>query len=44
MAMCANNPGKARGKCPSKALAREFMHKKRKKRSRYEKPDKHGFY
>ena len=27
MAMCAHNPGKAQGKCPSKAVAREFSHK-----------------
>jgi hypothetical protein len=43
MAMCANNPGKARGKCPSKSVAREFMHKRKKKRT-MPKPDKHGFY
>jgi len=27
MAMCAKNPSKARGKCPSKVVAEEFMHK-----------------
>ena len=27
MAMCAHSPGKARGKCPSKKVAREFSHK-----------------
>lgn len=26
MAMCAHNPGAARGKCPSKAVASEFVH------------------
>lgn len=24
MAMCAHDPGKAKGKCPSKKVAREF--------------------
>lgn len=24
MAMCAHSPGKARGKCPPKAVAKEF--------------------
>lgn len=32
MAMCAHNPSKARGKCPSKAVAREFSHKRQGKR------------
>lgn len=27
MAICAHNPGKARGKCPSKKVAKEFSHK-----------------
>lgn len=27
MAMCAHNPSKAYGKCPSKKVAREFSHK-----------------
>jgi len=27
MAMCANNPSKAQGKCPSKKVAREFSHR-----------------
>jgi len=35
MRMCAHNPGAAKGKCPSKKVAREFMHTKKKKR----KPD-----
>lgn len=39
MAMCAHNPSKAYGKCPSKKVAREFSHK-----SKRTKPDKHGFY
>jgi hypothetical protein len=26
MAMCAHDPGKARGKCPSKSVASEFDH------------------
>jgi len=43
MAICAHTPGKARGKCPSRAVAEEFSHKpaqgysapkKRKKRDR----------
>jgi len=28
MGMCAHNPGKAHGKCPSKEVAREFSHKR----------------
>lgn len=43
MAMCVNSPEKARGKCPSKSVAREFMHKKRKKRT-VPKPDRYGYY
>jgi hypothetical protein len=37
MALCYSNPHKAKGKCPSRAVAREFMHmkKKRKKRRGY---------
>lgn len=27
MAICAHSPGKAKGKCPSKEVAREFSHK-----------------
>lgn len=27
MAICAHTPGKARGKCPSKKVAREFSFK-----------------
>lgn len=27
MGMCAHNPGKARGRCPSKAVAEEFEHR-----------------
>ena len=27
MGMCANNPGKAKGKCPPKKVAKEFSHK-----------------
>lgn len=27
MAMCSHSPGKARGKCPSREVAREFSHK-----------------
>lgn len=27
MAMCANNPSKARGDCPSTAVAKEFEHR-----------------
>lgn len=27
MAMCAKNPGKAKGKCPPKKVAEEFAHK-----------------
>lgn len=34
MAMCANNPGKARGKCPSKKVAREFSRMGGKKKKR----------
>ena len=26
MALCATNPSKAKGKCPPKKVAREFMH------------------
>ena len=26
MAMCAHNPDKARGKCPPKSVAEEFVH------------------
>lgn len=29
MAMCAKSPGKARGKCPSKAVAKKFARKPR---------------
>ena len=29
MAMCVHNPEKARGKCPSKAVAKEYMHRER---------------
>lgn len=48
MAICAHDPGKARGKCPSHKVAQEFSHKpasgyKRKKRT-VPKPDKHGYY
>lgn len=32
MAMCAHSPSKARGKCPSKKVAREFSHKAKRKR------------
>ena len=31
MAICAHEPGKARGKCPSKKVAREFSFKRKKK-------------
>lgn len=27
MAMCAHSPGKAKGRCPSKKVAKEFSHK-----------------
>jgi hypothetical protein len=27
MAMCANNPGSARGRCPSHEVAEEFSHR-----------------
>lgn len=27
MAMCAHNPEKAKGKCPSRKVAKEFSHK-----------------
>lgn len=27
MAMCAKNPGKAKGACPPKSVAEEFSHK-----------------
>jgi hypothetical protein len=27
MAMCAHSPGKAKGKCPPKEVAKEFSHK-----------------
>lgn len=27
MAICAHEPGKSKGKCPSKKVAREFSHK-----------------
>jgi hypothetical protein len=33
MQMCLHSPQKAQGKCPSKKVAREFSHKKRKRRS-----------
>ena len=39
MAMCATNPGKAIRKCPTKAVAREFMHLKK-----APKKNAHGFY
>jgi len=29
MAMCANNPGMAKGKCPPKKVAQEFSHLKK---------------
>jgi hypothetical protein len=29
MALCANAPAKARGKCPPKGVAREYAHKPR---------------
>lgn len=44
MGMCAHNPGKAHGKCPSKSVAREFAHKRRKKRRTVPVPNKHGYY
>lgn len=43
MAMCAHNPGKAKGKCPSKEVAREFSHKKKKHFS-IPRKDKRGYY
>lgn len=27
MAMCAHNPGEAKGKCPPQKVAKEFSHK-----------------
>ena len=44
MAMCAHNPGKARGNCPSKEVAREFSHKVKRKKRTVPKPDRHGYY
>ena len=35
MRMCAHSPGKARGKCPPKKVAREFMHTKKKRKPDY---------
>ena len=34
MAMCAHNPSKAKGKCPSKKVAQEFSHGPTKKRKK----------
>lgn len=31
MAICAHSPSKAKGKCPSKKVAREFSHGPKKK-------------
>lgn len=31
MRMCAHSPEKARGKCPSKKVAKEFEHMKKKR-------------
>jgi hypothetical protein len=49
MAICAHSPGKAKGKCPSRAVAEEFSHKrgdpqigkKRKKAARSEAIGRH---
>lgn len=35
MAICSHTPSKARGKCPSKKVAREFSFKPRKKKPDY---------
>ncbi len=35
MAMCAHSPGKARGKCPPRKVAREFSHAPKKKGGSY---------
>lgn len=42
--MCAHTPSKARGKCPSKAVAREFLHSKKRKKRTVPKANKHGYY
>lgn len=44
MAICAHTPGKARGKCPSKKVAREFSFKRKKRKSSMPRKDKHGYY
>lgn len=45
MAICAHEPGKARGKCPSRKVAREFSFKKKTKRKRsFPRPNSAGFY
>lgn len=44
MAMCANNPSAAKGKCPSKEVAREFSHKPNRKKRTVPKPDRRGYY
>ena len=42
MAICVHNPSKARGKCPSKKVAREFSHKP--KRRSFPKKDSKGYF
>ena len=48
MGICAHNPGKAKGACPSKKVAREFSHKPksgyRKKRRTVPMPNRGGYY
>ena len=48
-AMCAHNPGAAKGSCPSKKVAEEFSHKpkggyKKRKHGGMPKKDANGFY
>lgn len=44
MAICSHQPGKARGKCPSKKVAREFSFKKKKRKAGFPRKDSRGFY
>ena len=44
MALCSHSPGKARGKCPSKKVAREFAHKPSGGYRKRPKSDRHGYY
>lgn len=41
MAMCAHNPGAAKGRCPSKKVSQEFSHMGKRK---HPKKNQHGYY